>query len=157
MTGPWRVLYPGPDGPQNREKIRVCRVGFHQRCSASPMSAHRDPCQSSVPPCRGCQITRGSQKPIPRVGSQGAQTKLGTRETGGGRTRFLEIVLFAGDRRKTEGKGSCCRNRRLSRPLPLLVADGAGGVGDTGRNGGRTIMSLLKMIFSRRGQRQQKP
>lgn len=100
MTGPWRVLYPGPDGPENREKIRVCRVGSHQRCSASPMSAHRDPCQSSVPPCRGCQITRGSQKPSPRVGSQGAQKKLGTRETGGPEPGFWRLCCL----RVTEGK-----------------------------------------------------
>lgn len=121
MTGPWRVLYLGPDGPENREKIRVCRVGSHQRCSASPMSAHRDPCQSSVPPCRGCQITRGSQKPSPRVGSQGAQTKLGTRETGGGRTRFLEIVLLAGDRRKTEGKVPVVEIGVSPGPSPFLL------------------------------------
>lgn len=97
---------PGQDGPENREKIRVCRVGFHQRCSTSPLSIHRHPCRPSVPHAADVKAPAGCRSQVLGFGAKGHRRGSALeRRVGGARTRFLEIVrMLAGGGRK-KGKG----------------------------------------------------
>lgn len=53
--------------------------------------------------------------------SRGTDEARHSRDGGGGRTRFLEIVLLAGDRRKTEGKVPVVEIGVSPGPSPFLL------------------------------------
>lgn len=99
---------PGQDGPENRGKIRVCRVGFHQRCSASPMSIHRHPCRSSVPHAADVKAPAGCRSQVLGFGAKGHRRGSAFARRGSPEPGFWKLCACwreAGEKREKE---SCC-------------------------------------------------
>lgn len=106
------------------------RIGKRSESVGSGLirDVQRPPCRSTVthaspasPHVADVKSPAGRRSQVHGLGVKGHRRSSALERRGGGRTRFLEIVLLAGDRRKTEGKVPVVEIGVSPGPSPFLL------------------------------------